>query len=210
MTLMLNTDSPQDVHGAAPQPSWLPLLVNFALFQLAWFACVLSGAAGVPLIGVAVVAVVAGYHLRQARRPIAELALLVIAAFIGALWDGQLLGHGWLAYPSGVFSPWVAPSWIIAMWVSFATTLNVSLRWLHGRYGLALVFGAVGGPLAFLAGSRLDAVELVDPLLAMAVLSAGWALIAPVLVLTATRFDGCCTDARRSADRNTIEAAQRV
>jgi hypothetical protein len=206
----LTVNTARNAVGGAPRPSWLPVLVNFALFQLAWFACVLSGAGGVPLIGVAVVALVAGYHLHRTRRPFAELALLAIAATIGALWDGQLAGHGWLLYPSGLFAPWIAPTWIIAMWVSFATTLNVSMRWLHGRYGLALAFGALGGPLAFFAGSRLGAVQFSDPLMAMLVLSAGWALITPVLVLVATRLDGYGTDTRQSVHPDTPEVAQHV
>jgi hypothetical protein len=206
----LDAERSPDPHLSAPRPRWLRVVINFALFQLAWFACVLSGAAGVPLIGITVVALVAGYHLRMARRPLAEAALLALAAVIGALWDGQLQGHGWLIYPSGVFANWVAPSWIIAMWVSFATTLNVSLRWLHGRYGLALLFGAIGGPLAFFAGSQLGAVQFSDPLLAMAVLAAGWALITPVLVLIATRLDGDGKASGPLTDRERVEAPRHV
>jgi hypothetical protein len=49
------------------------------------------------------------------------------------------------------------------MWIAFATTLNVSMRWLRGRPELALLFGAVGGPLAFYAGERLGAVTVHRP-----------------------------------------------
>jgi len=170
--------------------AWRPALVNLAIFQVCWLACVLTGAASLPLIGIAVVAAAVAYHLRQAARPWSEAALLTVAGLIGAAWDGQLAGYGWLVYPSGEFASWIAPSWIIAMWIAFATTLNVSLQWLRGRPGLALVFGAIGGPLAFYAGERLGAVEFTDPLIALSAQSAGWALITPVLVSIATRLDG--------------------
>ncbi len=177
-------------HPAAAGPAWPALLLNLILFQVAWFAAVLSGAQGVPVLGVAVAGAVAAYHLWRARRPWAEAGLLLAAGVIGALWDGLLAGLGWLVYPSGVFAPWLAPSWMIAMWVSFATTLNVALRWLHGRYGLALVFGALGGPLAYFAGERLGGVVFPEPLLALGAVGFGWALIAPALVWLAVRLDG--------------------
>ena len=181
----------------AADPGWQAVLINFLVFQAAWFACVMSGAAGLPAVGIGVVAAVVLLHLVRARRPLSEAVLLAIAGAIGALWDGQLAGHGWLAYPSGMFAPWIAPNWIIAMWVAFATTLNVSLRWLHGRYGLAMLFGAVGGPLAFYAGERLGGVHFSDPLLALSLLAAGWALIAPTLIFLATRLDGYGARPRR-------------
>ena len=187
-------------------PGWKPILTNVAIFQIAWFACVLGGAAGKPSVGIAVVTAAVAYHLYMARRPLPEAALLSLAALIGAFWDGQLIGHGWLVYPSGIVAEWIAPTWIIAMWVSFATTLNVSLRWLHGRYGLAMILGALGGPLAFYAGERLAGVQFSDPLVALSVLSAGWALITPTLVLAAGHLDGYASTNPHTPDTKPIRS----
>jgi len=41
--------------------------------------------------------------------------------------------------------------------VNLATTLNVSMAWLRGRYALAAIFGAFGGPLAYYSGAKLGA-----------------------------------------------------
>lgn len=196
-------------------PAWRPVLINLVVFQLCWLACVLSGAASLPAIGIGVVAAAVLYHLRNAARPLPEAALLAIAGLIGAIWDGQLAGHGWLTYPSGEFARWIAPSWIIAMWVAFATTLNVSLRWLRRRPGLSVLFGAIGGPLAFYAGERLGGVQFSDPLVALAAVSAGWSLITPVLVSLAARLDGLADPTTTvpdpgRADHNPGEATSRV
>jgi hypothetical protein len=76
------------------------------------------------------------------------------------------------------------------MWMLFATTLNVSLRWLR-RYPLAAIaLGAIGGPLAYWAGARLGAMEFAAPVAATAALAFGWALLTPLLVWLAQRFDG--------------------
>ena len=43
------------------------------------------------------------------------------------------------------------------MWMLFATTLNVSMRFLRGRPWMAAVFGLTGGPL----GAQSDQGEIV-------------------------------------------------
>lgn len=171
--------------------------VNFILFQVAWFACVLGGAHETPWIGPVVVAGVAAYHLSRVPNPKAEFSLLALAAGIGAAFDSALAATGWLSYPSGQWHPLLAPYWMVALWVAFATTLNVSLNWLKGRPLLALAFGAVGGPLAYFAGAKLGGVTFHEPALALTVLAFGWASITPTLVLLATHLDGWRPDAQR-------------
>lgn len=166
------------------------LVVNFLLFQLTWFACVLGAAHGMPWLGPLAVSLFLVFHLTRAPRPAAEVRLLAGAALTGALFDSLLAASGWLAYPSGQWHPALAPYWIVAMWVGFAATLNVSLAWLKRRPVVAGLFGIVGGPLAYLAGSKLGGVELVDPTAALLALGVGWGLIMPVLLRLAERFDG--------------------
>lgn len=177
-------------------------IVNFALFQLAWFACVLGAAQGHPWVGPLVVALVAGYHLLRAPQAGPELALLGAAAGLGLVFDSVLVATGWLAYPSGQWHPLLAPYWIVAMWVAFATTLNLSLDWLKGRPALTIAFGAVGGPMAYLAGAALGGVSFVDQVPALVMLAVGWALITPLLVALSARLNGC-----RPAHGNGVLAA---
>jgi hypothetical protein len=69
------------------------------------------------------------------------------------------------------------------MWVNFALILNVSLRWLRGRYLLGAVLGFFGGPLAYFAGARLGAIRIPEPLaLKLLVLALAWALAVPLLL----------------------------
>jgi hypothetical protein len=165
-------------------------IYNFVLFQLSWFACVLGGAHGLPWFGPLAVGGFVALHLSRASRPLDEAWLLVGAALIGMSFDSLLVVLGWLAYPSGQWHPALAPYWIVTMWVAFAATLNASLSWLKGRALTAALFGAVGGPLAYLAGEKLGGVVFVDRIAALAMLAVGWGLIMPILVRLAGRFDG--------------------
>ncbi|HYN77500.1 MAG TPA: DUF2878 domain-containing protein [Lamprocystis sp. (in: g-proteobacteria)] len=164
-------------------------VINFLAYQISWFAAVLGGANGLPWAGVAVTAAAIGLHLALARSPGREAVLILAITTIGALWESLMVVFGLLEYPSGMVLPWLAPAWIIAMWAGFATTLTVSMRWLLGRWRLAALFGAIGGPLAFYAGMRLGAVSFPDPAVSLAVLAVGWALLMPLAAWIAVKVD---------------------
>ena len=176
-----------------------PILINIALFQIGWFACVLSAAANRPLIGVGIAAVVMFVHVMRSRNYQQELYLIVTAMLIGAIWDSLLVWQGWLDYTSGMFANNIAPYWIIVMWGLFATTLNMSLRWLKNKTVLAAVIGAIAGPLAYYGGQKLGAVEFVDPTMAVISLALGWALFTPVLMALSNNLDGYRPQLVRSA-----------
>ena len=163
---------------------------NFITFQAGWFACVLGAANGMPWLGPLVCVPVIALHLATVERPGPEIGLMAAALAIGLVMDSLLVVSGWLAYPNGMLLSGMAPYWILAIWILFASTLNVSMRWLRGRYLLASVFGAAGGPLSYLAGARLGAVELVHAQAALVALGVIWAITMPVLMRLAEKFDG--------------------
>jgi len=88
------------------------------------------------------------------------------------------------------------PIWIVALWMAFATSVDVSLRWLRQRPMLGAAFGAVGGNLAYQAGQKLGAVSFspMDPHAALA-LALVWGVAIPVLVQVAA----WCEDLRPRA-----------
>jgi hypothetical protein len=168
----------------------MPVLINFVAFQIGWFACVLGGAQGLPWLGTAVALAIVGWHVGRASRPRTELALVVTAAAIGAVWDSALVALGFLQYPHGTLLEGTAPHWIVALWMLFATTLNVSLRWLQEHMALASLCGALAGPFAYIAGQRLGGVVIPDVTLAVGTLALGWAAFTPLLLLLAKRING--------------------
>jgi len=175
------------------------MLANAVLFQLGWFACVLGAARGHPWTGTALAACIVAWHIRRAAWPTDEIRLLALVVLIGAAWDSLLVTLGWIAYPSGTLLSGAAPYWIVALWALFATSLNVSMRWLKQRWWLATFLGAICGPLSYWAALRLGAVEFMQPLRAIVALSLGWSMIMPGLMLLSQRYDGFATDARHAS-----------
>ncbi len=166
------------------------VIVNLVVFKATWTAIVISAAAGSPLIGVIAVAIAVGIHLWLSDNADAEIRLLLVAVALGFAWESLLVFSGLLEYSSGNWMPGVAPYWIVAMWVLFATTLNVGMRWLRRNAMTASIAGAVGGPMAFFAGASLGAVELVSPAISLVCIGIGWAVLLPLLVQIARRLDG--------------------
>jgi len=166
------------------------LFTNFAVFQIAWLSSVIGGAQEMPWLGPVAVIIALAIHLSAARKPLEEILLALCCALIGAGFDSFLVAAGWVTYKAGLFSDFMAPYWIITMWMLFATTLNVSMRWLRGKPGLAAVFGLVGGPTTYLAGEKLGGIVLSNQFAALAALAIGWAVIMPVLMWLSENLDG--------------------
>ncbi len=168
----------------------MQMLINFIAFQVGWFSSVLGAASDMPWLGPLVFVGVAAIHLSQAGRPELELGLVLACGIIGTWFDSFLVAMSWVAYPSGQFSPFLAPFWIITMWMLFATTLNRSMGWLRGRFALAALLGAIAGPGSYIAGQKLGGIEFVDPGAAIVALAIGWAVLMPLLMMLAERLDG--------------------
>jgi len=166
------------------------LLVNYLVFQVAWLACVIGGAEQMPWLGPVAVLLALAIHFRAARKPFDEALLVVSCAIIGAGFDSILVAVGWVTYKAGLFSDYFAPYWIIAMWMLFATTLNVSMRWLRGKPGLAATLGFFGGPAAYITGQELGGIVLINQVAALTALALGWAIMMPVLMWLSESLDG--------------------
>jgi hypothetical protein len=97
------------------------------------------------------------------------------------------IAAGTYRFTSGTVTDALPPPWLLAMWAQFATTFRFSLRSVVTRPVPAMLFGAAGGPIAFLAGERLGAVTLLPPLAhGLLRLSVSWA-IALVIFSAAVR-----------------------
>lgn len=165
-------------------------VINMLLFQGAWFACVAGAAAGRWWLGlVALVPLVA--HFVFAMRDVwgAQRSLAFLGAFavLGALLEWVQTSVG--TYAFATTTQLEGCTWMAALWLGFATTLPMSLRWLARRPLPAAIGGFVFGPLSFYAGARLGAIELEPGLTqSLVVLAVVWGLAFPLAGLRSERM----------------------
>lgn len=162
-------------------------LVNFLAFQLGWFCCVLGAAWGSPLLGALLGGALVLLHLALSKaRWRREAAVLAAAGAFGITADSLQSAGGITQFAEPGFWVGYCPLWMAVLWLLFGTTLNSSLQWLQGRLLWAGLMGAVAGPLAYMGGQRLGAIELHSNLL-WASVSVGlvYAIATPLLLYLA-------------------------
>ena len=164
-------------------------LANFIAFQAGWWACILGAANDRPLIGPAVVVALIAVHLAVTRRR-GELALVLFAVLLGLVLDGGLSAAGLLQFDASD-APFVGPLplWMVALWANFAPSLGHALGWMRRRYWLGLLFGVLGGPSTYYAGTRLGALQFGDdPVTSLIGITLVWALAMPLMLLATERL----------------------
>jgi hypothetical protein len=168
-----------------------PAVLNYALYQLGWFACVLGAASGRPWLGSALGILPIAAHVGLSCRRGDALALAVATAALGVAVDVPQIGLGTLRFGIGAVVPWLPPPWLVLVWAQFAMTFHFGLGWLQRHPLRAAAFGALGGPLAFLGGARLGVVAL-HPALWPSLLSLAltWAIAMPLAAALAERQSG--------------------
>ncbi len=161
-------------------------LVAALLFQIAWFACVVGAATGRPWIGPVVVGLLALGQIAFYDNRGRLTSLVVAAAVSGFAIDSALVRGGVFSFVQDAWPVGFSKIWMVALWVNFALALPRAMAWIRGRYLIAAFGGLLGGPLAYVAGEGLGAIEMQGWSSRLA-LAAVWCGVVPGLVLLAER-----------------------
>ena len=83
-------------------------------------------------------------------------------------------------YPSVSY---FVPPWLFLVWISFGFTFSGCYRWLgHHSTWLAVLLGAVFGPVTYWIASRLAPFQILEPILFTVASSLFWAVLYGVAV----------------------------
>lgn len=173
----VSSGAPQGKGRRAAQNLW-----NALGYNVFWWIGVSSAARGDVWTGLVAMSVFVGIALwwTPQRARAAELRFLFLAASVGWGIDSLMHNLGVMLYPSSAeaWPWWTAPPWIAALWLGFATMPRYSLGWLKPRpWWWSALLGAVGGPLAFYAGTKLVAIAPGYGLATYAILALEYALL---------------------------------
>ncbi|WP_319549908.1 DUF2878 domain-containing protein [Desulfogranum marinum] len=150
-------------------------LINILTYQAIWFMGVLGGTIGA-YGGILLLLI----HLIFSPVRGADLRMMGFLLFTGLLVDGTLHQVGFISFTVTGFP---IPFWLMVIWLGLAITPHHSLAWLKHRLLLSMFFGAMGGPVAYWAGTRLGAATFNYALLpSLLSLSLIWAILWPVVM----------------------------
>ena len=165
-------------------------LANFLLFNAGWFAAVWGAAQGWIWLGPLAFGAMVVHHLlafTPAGERRSEVLYLLGIGVVGLTVDSLLHAAGLLRYPTSE-SAWTlatVPPWIVSLWIGFATLPRMSLGWLASKpWWLAVVLGAIGGPLSFHGGTTFESIAAaVDlPWTTYAALGIEYAVLMPLML----------------------------
>ena len=160
----------------------MTLWINAIFYQATWLIAIIGAARGWWWAGPAALAVFAAWQLAVSTQRRADALLLACSAGIGFVIDSAFAQTHLINYSAAMPWPHFAPGWIVALWMSFALTLNHSLSYLKTHALVAATLGAIGAPLAYLAAAHWGAITFpAASTPALLMLAAGWAVITPAL-----------------------------
>ncbi|UTA48639.1 DUF2878 domain-containing protein [Simiduia sp. 21SJ11W-1] len=146
------------------------LIANALLFQLGWWAIVLTH----NLYSLFIIAIYLAVHFwLLAEHRVREAVFIALATCLGALVDLLWFKLGILQAEGGY------PLWLLALWPLFLSTLYHSLAWLGGQWLWAALLGAVFAPLSYWGGVAFTPVSFADPWLSTLALGAFWLVYLP-------------------------------
>ena len=103
-------------------------LVNYTLYQIGWFACVLGGALHRPWTGCLIALTLVGVHLTRSLERSIEVRLMALATVVGAILEMVQIATVTYRFTSGTVIDVLPPAWLLTMWAQFAKTFRHSLR----------------------------------------------------------------------------------
>ena len=164
--------------------------LNFVGSQLLWLAAVGGAGNGMPWLGPAFLLLFAAYQLSPPCRARGDVALMGIALLVGLVVDSIMAATGLARYASPFPFEWMAPLWILSLWVGFALTFNHSIAYLVSRPWVAAALGGFAGPFSYWVAARAwGAVEFAPPTWpALLVLGLLWALAMPLLAFASRQL----------------------
>lgn len=159
------------------------LLINAIAFQLAWFAALYGGILNSYALALLPAFAAAIWHIYGVGKQIrGEIALIFAVLALGFAIESAFIALSAIIYIGAPLLGFGPPLWIMAMWLAFATLPNGCLNWLKSRSILQFILGGLSGPLSYLAGAKLGAARLGEPIFqSLAVIGIGWAIALPII-----------------------------
>ncbi len=139
--------------------------IGFLFTSLSWWACVLSGKylsnnSQLLVLGIFVLMSLIGHYLYYVEEKKSFILFYSIALTAGLLGDGLLFyteNFSFAGEKIGLY-----PTWLMALWLVFPLNFLHSLKKFLNKPLVAILFGIIGGPLAYKAGPAFGILELSE------------------------------------------------
>lgn len=157
-------------------------ILNFILLQTVWFALVVGVVYQHIWLGLGFFVAFVVWQLHPVNRSQSDIRLALTLAVLGLALDSLWLQLGLISYEMQWPYSFLAPVWILMLWIAFGLTVNHSLAWIFEYKTMGVLMGAIGGPLSYVAAQKFGAVTLNEPVVALTALAIGWTLVMLLII----------------------------
>lgn len=156
------------------------ILINVVAYDIGWTIAVLAAARDEFVLSIGamlgVVLIHAEFELYSPR----EIPTLLLGVLAGTAADTLWLALGLFHLTAAPDNLVLGAAWFLSLWLGFSSVIAVSLRWMWRRPAIGVLFGAIGGPLAYSIAAKIGAITFAEPVWpALAAVSAQYAIIVP-------------------------------
>lgn len=163
----------------------LKLLLNITAYYLAWFACIISASQQKPWHGLIVSLVITliqlFFYIRE-HKASHIIKFMACLSVIGFSIDCIMYKLKFIGFSANPFSPYLAPPWLIGLWLSFAFILFAFSRKYFQYVRSFMIMAFFGFPLSYYAGINFGAANLPNGKLSLLILAIIWAITLPLIL----------------------------
>lgn len=167
----------------------LKTIVSVLAYQATWAACAYGAVHGLPQVGVLACFACIALGFLFARSRLGLLSLVLALGLFGLVAETIILSAGLTTFSSHSPYSTFAPTWIVGLWMAFATLIEPAFGWLRGRLLIAGALGATAGPVSYYAAVRLGALHINQPeWIGLFAIGFMWTVAMPLAVSLSKRF----------------------
>lgn len=146
--------------------------IAIILFKIGWLSCVFGRQEGLETYLPIVVLLILFVNFKFVLDfPFRSLPLYFILVALGIGMDLGMLELGaYKAIPEGP----IFPGWLFYLWLFFPLNFFHYFTFLDGRKWIAMIIGAIGGPLSYSLGPNVGLLEFNN--YSLGIISVAWAL----------------------------------
>lgn len=153
------------------------------IFYVGWIICLKEASLEHSYYGLALVISFIAFYLYNSSCRKADYFLLSLVLIIGPLSDIFYERMGLLKYHSiSTLTSWLPPLWVFILWGLFGANIHL-FSWLYRRWWLAILLGALGGPISYLSVVKLGGASVLKPMpLTLMAIGGMWAIFLPAFI----------------------------
>lgn len=158
-------------------------------FQAVWFASAFGVAKDLWILPLIVGLLYIGWMIYSFENKISMIRFMMLSATLGFVADSLLSISHFMQFNATYHPPLenIQPWWMSLLWIAFAASFVDSFAWLHKKPKLAMVLGAIFGPVAYFSGQQLGAIASISKI-GLILLGIMWSLIMLIMLKLATRY----------------------